>query len=61
MVNSGRPAFPTRAGDDFVGLTKREYFAGLAMQGINASGNYRPEISALAVKQADALLLELSK
>ena len=48
----------------FGGLTKREYFAGLAMQGLLASDNLfytdKPKIfSSLAVKYADALLTEL--
>jgi len=53
-------------------LTKREYFAGLAMQGFLANsfdnGNAKPlslagyeDIAALSVGQADALLNELSK
>ena len=51
------------------GLTKREYFAGLAMQGICASP-FQPEASgasamqqdaANAVKMADALLAELER
>lgn len=46
---------------DCSGLTKREYFAGLAMQGLCAA---RPnadydEIADLAVCHADALLAEL--
>jgi hypothetical protein len=42
------------------GLTKREYFAGLAMQGMLAS-DYRGDIDVMAVKFADALLAELRK
>jgi hypothetical protein len=42
------------------GLTKREYFAGLAMQGMLAS-DYRGDIDIMAVKFADALLAELRK
>ena len=50
--------------DVYSGLTKREYFAGLAMQGLLASDNLfytdKPKIfSSLAVKYADALLAEL--
>ena len=49
-----------------VGLTKREHFAGLAMQGFIAGsvpGDNRTidEASSLAVKFADALLKELDK
>jgi len=48
-----------------IGLTKREYFAGLAMQGILAS-DIKKEMSLSvvyewAVKNADALLQELDK
>lgn len=53
------------------GLTKREYFAGLALQGLIASftekaaigswGTEIPEAVNVAVKYADALLLELAK
>jgi len=49
-----------------IGLTKREYFAGLAMQGILAQKNTRdflpPEyVAQCSVQLADALLLELDK
>lgn len=44
------------------GLTKREHFAGLAMQGLLADfqvdGTHK-EISNVAIKMADALLAEL--
>lgn len=49
----------------FVGLTKREYFAGLAMQGMLADPNlsdYNPKfIAGLAVDFSDAILKELDK
>jgi hypothetical protein len=42
------------------GLTKREYFAGLALQAVISSNRYGEfEIPYWAVKYADALLLEL--
>lgn len=52
-----------------VGLTKREYFAGLAMQGILASNIEGlacgridiPGVIQSAVKASDALLIELEK
>lgn len=53
-----------------VGLTKREYFAGLAMQGLLTNyfnnlqyGNHTdyPMVHEIAVRCADDLLLELSK
>jgi hypothetical protein len=43
------------------GLTKREYFAALAMQGLIESGHLTSEVTAKsAVEYADALLLELA-
>ncbi len=70
MVNSD--GFPTAGGFfeskaegeyESIGLTKREHFAGLAMQGICASG---PVISNKLIvieslRLADALLAELDK
>jgi hypothetical protein len=45
------------------GLTKREYFASMAMQGIIAEHNYftHDHVAVNAVAYADALLDELSK
>lgn len=49
------------------GLSKREYFAALAMQGFCAAGygdfknDHEVYIAELSVRQADALLNELSK
>jgi hypothetical protein len=44
------------------GLTKREHFAGLAMQGLMQTPLETPEdIAQLAVEHADALILELNK
>lgn len=79
-VGGSLPAFPASVavgmdGGLFVstevsgagGLTKRELFAAMAMQGMAASesekdGMYRPEVAAVrAVKFADALLKELAK
>jgi hypothetical protein len=42
------------------GLTKREYFAALAMQGLLAAGHY-DTVYHNAVIQADALIAELEK
>ena len=47
----------------YKGLTKREYFAGLAMQGLLA-GNYKDlagNISEYAVMYADSLIKELNQ
>jgi len=78
-ANTNRPAFPTERYDDaqagckvgpYPGMTKREYFAGLAMQGMLSVGGpnghidgFEDEkcIAALSVKYADALLLALEK
>jgi hypothetical protein len=75
MNNSDMPAMPTKIqfgkayhvdynGD---GLTKREHFAGLALQGILANNHYqeprRTKLEGMAidaVAAADALLKELS-
>ena len=74
MKNSDLPAmscefiFETDAGtthEMFRGLTKREHFAGLAMQGYIAAGSHGmptyQEIAVFAVETADALLAELDK
>ena len=84
MNNSDMPAMPAgkidieapRGGDPFgnytttsLGLTKREHFAGLAMQGwlarcanIPHSHKLEPEgMARVAVEMADALLAQLDK
>lgn len=45
------------------GLTKREYFAAIAMQAIFSIPSFqtRKEIATAAVRMADALILELNK
>jgi hypothetical protein len=60
------PAFPESGRSGSIsGLTKREYFAGLAMQGILAhqtfGENDRKWIAGEALLQADALLAELNR
>jgi hypothetical protein len=68
-INDGGPAFPheTHNGKSVpfgTGLTKREYFAGLAMQAIIASQitiKAPYTITDTAVCAADALLAELAK
>lgn len=48
----------------FGGLTKREYFAGLAMQGLIANQRYpysSARLTEMSVEMADALLNALSK
>jgi hypothetical protein len=61
------PAFPTSGGIDYHGLTKREYFAAMAMQGFLAQSKEDGEQMSFsaaahdAVRQADALMFELKK
>ena len=69
MSNANYPAFPTENGRQtgpdvylYEGLTKLEYFAGLAMQGIVAREWYSADgMAADAVTCARALLAELEK
>lgn len=77
MGNADMPAMPQsgtegnsgdlNSSEDWggVGLTKREHFAGLAMQGFIAAGHggmpNASELADYAVRYADALLLELAK
>lgn len=59
-------AFPT-SNECYGGLTKREYFAGLAMQGLLANSAEDElqrgvgRIAHISVEHADALLAELDK
>lgn len=49
---------------NYGGLTIREHFAGLAMQGIRAATNPHTEcalVAEMAVKQADALIAALNQ
>lgn len=66
MKNSEQPIHPKSILDEVnIGLTKREYFAGLALQGLLASmteSNWNTEEKTLAefsVRLADALLKQL--
>lgn len=72
MSKGNEPAYPSSKtwNDDNgnwgipYGLTKREYFAGLAMQGILANGwdkAFRSNMAKQAIAYADALLAELEK
>lgn len=70
MSNGKRPAHPATmeqwSDDDLYGLTKREHFAGLAMQGILANpdpqtcGASPEDQSRWAVKNADAPITALA-
>lgn len=61
FINGCSQAFPDETTSS--GLSKREYFAGLALQGILANPNPGGinQSVIMAVQAADALLLELSK
>lgn len=62
MENGKRSAFTGIVNEAHQhGLTKREYFAGLAMQGMAASDLTFHDIAHDAVKMADSLLAELEK
>jgi len=62
MKNGDMPAMPCKHEACSPGLTKREHFAGLAMQSIfkeNLNQNGRLEVAIDCVQMADALLKEL--
>ena len=69
--NSDMPSMPTKhnsehfqhSNDYTTGLTKREHFAGLAMQGFAANSGMmmNENIAGLSVQWADELLAELDK
>ena len=46
---------------EFLGLTKREYFAAMTLQGLSLSGDTAEDIAKQAVDLADALLSELEE
>lgn len=69
-VDQKKPAFPVSPNQeydhpDWYGLTKREYFAAMAMQGVVAgqpNAQINPvNIAYWAVRSADALIAELEK
>lgn len=64
-INSAQPIFPVITNrNNYFGLTKREYFAALAMQGFASSEievNGVKEMAKSAVLFADTLLAELEK
>lgn len=70
MYNGNEPANPIKdSGFYRLGLTKREYLAGLAMQGLLTRSNGNPQLGIIegeriaeeSVLMADALLIELRK
>jgi hypothetical protein len=60
MKNGEQPIVDNQF-EDNKGLTKREYFAGLAMQGMAMSDLKFEDMAHDAVKMSDALLAELRK
>ena len=65
MSSADEPAMPVSETTETIclwtGLTKREHFAGLAMQGLIRHGWQAQETAETAVMFADALLEELEK
>ena len=78
MENPHRPINPildwNTVKADTIGLTKREYFAGLAMQGLMSNPNFikpgsfdfkssgtKERVSSISIKIADELLTQLEK
>lgn len=54
-------AIPPNSMREAYGLSKRELFAAMAMQGLQSLNIPSTEIARLAVEQADLLLKELAK
>ena len=63
MTNGENPAYPVPEYTQVSGLTKRELFAAMAMQGLLAHDSDRriAYIADDAVEAADALIAELNK
>lgn len=66
MTNKNNSAFPTPPNSCASGLSKREYFAALALQGIvllfvNGGIVHSMNVAELAVKCADDLIAELNR
>jgi hypothetical protein len=63
MKNADKPIYPIYKGDNDIisdyGLTKREYFAGLAMQGLILNGFSTGLTCGAAIELADELLKQL--
>ena len=61
-TKANEPAFPNIQTPSLKGLTKREYFAAIALQALIAKNNNEYEYCVIsAVKYADFLIEELSK
>ena len=63
MSNANDPAFPVDYAYEHPGLTKREWLAGLAMQGLLCNSVTNPvlEVASHAIRHADELIAELAK
>ncbi len=67
MENGKQPINPCviehNVKEEFTGLTKREYFAGLAMQGLieTFNGEHTNELVKRSIQAADELLKQLEK
>lgn len=74
MKNGNRPVYPnTNWGSDALGLTKREYFSAMAMQGLLSNSAWMESydgklylmhatvVSEMALGYADKMLIELEK
>ncbi len=74
-IDSGEPAFPVTFYhnhpdgsshlQEWPGMTKREWYAGLAMQGFNANPRWNEEtyakVAGMAFSQADEMIAAASK
>jgi hypothetical protein len=61
-TNQDAPAFANATQNpNLIGLTKREYFAGFALQGLLAKGVSVPDAGAGAVRLADELIKRLNE
>lgn len=66
MIRPDDSAFPSRESLGLTGLTKREWFAGMALQGLIAGSNgdvdwTERNFAVGAINIADALITELNK
>ena len=64
MSRANKPVIPVSAQELAYGLTLREHFAGLAMQGLCANPDIAgsiDEVASAAVLMANALITELEK
>ena len=64
MTNPNDPAFPVISGEHLSGLTKREYFAACAMQGLLAAPRtceVNDDLVEVALSCANALIFKLNQ